>query len=350
MKVLMVHVGDPVSSQTEIVPDKFIQMESLELGKQWFRVKDVVNAVTQMESLKKAGVDIDYVFLTERRSLSKLWRAGLRLREFVRKRRFDLVHVLWGSSAGFMVSCASPVPTIVSFCGSDLLGNYNQTGAKTMSGRISLYLSQLAALLSKRVITKSAHMKESLWSVSQKKCSVIPNGVDLDTFFPIDKLQARHELQWHPTEKVILFFHGSGDYVKNRPLAEQAFQIVREKLEGCRLEVVVDVPYSRLNLYYNAADLMLLASYHEGSNNSVKEAMACNLPIVSTDCGDTRERLEGVTPSAVVGQFDTRLLAEKSFEILRRGARSNAREKVQAISLDNVAQLVINEYRAVYES
>src|SRR5690606_31789373 len=78
----------------------------------------------------------------------------------------------------------------------------------------------------------------------------------------------------------------------------------------------------------NGANALLVTSLHEGSPNIVKEAMACNLPIVSVNCGDVSERLNGVKNCSVVDKYDAELLANELNEILNRRERSNGREKL----------------------
>jgi len=73
---------------------------------------------------------------------------------------------------------------------------------------------------------------------------------------------------------------------------------------------------------FNAADVLLLTSDREGSPNTVKEAMACNLPVVATDVGDVRSRLDGVANSHVAAIDDDRL-ADAVEAVLRRGQRSD---------------------------
>jgi len=96
--------------------------------------------------------------------------------------------------------------------------------------------------------------------------------------------------------------------------------------------------------YYRAADVLLCASKQEGSPNVVKEALASNLPVVSVPVGDVSERLEGVVPSAIVPR-DPIAIAGALEIILMIGKRSNGRNHVANLALDNIAQRVLAGYR-----
>jgi teichuronic acid biosynthesis glycosyltransferase TuaC len=92
--------------------------------------------------------------------------------------------------------------------------------------------------------------------------------------------------------------------------------------------------------------VLLCASMYEGSPNVVKEALACNLPVVSAPVGDVAERLAGVSPSEVVPR-DPHIMGEALAKILMARSRSNGREHVAHLSLDQVAQRVLAVYRSV---
>jgi glycosyltransferase involved in cell wall biosynthesis len=109
------------------------------------------------------------------------------------------------------------------------------------------------------------------------------------------------------------------------------------------LQVVQGIRHEAVATYLNAADLLLLTSEHEGMPNSVKEALACNLPVVSTDVGDVARYLADVTPSAV--HDDDEALAEAVVEILSSGERSNGRSQVEDIRLERT----VERLKGVYE-
>jgi glycosyltransferase involved in cell wall biosynthesis len=98
----------------------------------------------------------------------------------------------------------------------------------------------------------------------------------------------------------------------------------------------------------NAADVLILTSVHEGSVNAVKEAMACNLPIVSVDVGDVRERLSGVRRCAIVEPTpDT--LAKGLDDILREAERSDGRDHLADLTTIAIAEQLRNFYSQTLE-
>jgi glycosyltransferase involved in cell wall biosynthesis len=273
-----------------------------------------------------------------------LLRGGVALRRAVREFRADLVHVHFAAAQALASVVFSPVPVVISFCGSDLLGNYDSCGNKTWSGYLSSWLSQVASLGARASIAKTCELKRALWFAScRNACVVIPNGVDLDTFFPVPRDQAREVLGWSLEDPVVLFMDRKGAWVKDPELAHLVCEKAKCRVPNLRIHVAEDVPPNQMPLLFNAADVLLLTSRHEGSNNTVKEALACNLPVVSCPVGDIPERLTNVSPSMVVPRNSV-ALADAIVEIVGQGARSNGREQSQHLSLQAVALRVIEVY------
>ena len=349
MNVLVLQALDPIQVENVSRKDDRRLMQTVTGESQWFALQTVINFELQIQSLAKAGVNVRTFAVTNRKSPQALLRTALRIREIVRQENIELVHALWGSSTSLVASLASSVPVVISFCGSDLLGNYNRHGRKTFEGSVSALLSQVSAVFARRLIVMSENLRQALWSLSRSKASVVPAGIDLSCFFPVPQPEAREFLSWDLDEKIVLFFTGLGAHVKNRPLAEKIMELLRRQMPKVRLEVMEGVPHHKLNHYYNAADAMLLTSRHEGSNNSLKEAMACNLPIVATNCGDTLERLREVRPSYVVDSFDPEEIADKLHSVLQQGKRSNGRSFVNEVAMPNIAERIVDVYKAALQ-
>src|SRR5690606_12582973 len=98
-------------------------------------------------------------------------------------------------------------------------------------------------------------------------------------------------------------FNANHPKIKRLDLAEKAIESLRiEYPQASLFKMHGDVPAGKVPFVLNAVDGVLLCSDNEGSPTIIKEAMACNLPIVSTDVGDVKERIAGVKEAIMVEQ------------------------------------------------
>jgi teichuronic acid biosynthesis glycosyltransferase TuaC len=295
----------------------------------------------QVNSLRNAGLNIATFDIGVSHSPVHIFTKWLELRRLVRRLNPDLVHGAYGTIVGLVAGFAGR-PAVISFCGGDL-----QPGPSVsfVRGRLGFLLSNLAALRAKGLICKSEQLRQALWW-RKSQAVVIPNGVDLDLFSPGPQNEARKELGWDLENPVAIFNDGSNPKVKGVDLAKAAMRLARAHVPNAELRVISNVEPIRMPLYYRAADVLLCASIMEGSPNVVKEALACNLPVVSTPVGDIPERLAGVYPSGVVSR-DPRELGDALAKILLTRQRSNGRERIIHLGLDQVAGRVLAVYRSV---
>lgn len=241
---------------------------------------------------------------------------------------YDLLHANYGLTAP--AALAQPnLPVVVSLWGSDLMGRF---------GRVSKWCAEQADA----AIVMSDQMAEML----DCPADVIPHGVDLDLFEPAPQQPAREAVDWHADTKHVLFPYPAEREVKNYPRAKRVVERVRQRYDGAvELQTLYNQPHERMPTFMNAADALLLTSRREGSPNATKEALACNLPVVTTPVGDVREQLAGVEPSAVCETDDQ--LVDALLGILRVETRSNGREAAREMSVEQMGEDIEAVYRRV---
>lgn len=300
-----------------------------------------VHARRQVASLAEAGVNVRPFYLA-RGSPLVLAREWRRLRREMQQFQPVLVHAHYGSMTGFLCATASTVPLIITIRGSDL---NDDPEFNPLHLRLAHLLSQLACLRARKVIIVSEQLRSRMWWRG-RNAIVIPTGIDMRIFRPIAQEQARKILGWPQDTPIILFHGGSRPRLKGTAIIEAAVQAVEHSIGPIRLmDLNGGVPCERVPYWINAADCVVLASVNEGSPNIVKEALACNVPVVATDVGDVAERLHGVQPSRIVRR-DVAEFGDALTGILRTRHRSNGRERVSALDQPYIAQAV----REVYES
>ncbi len=296
----------------------------------------------QMESLRPLGVDFDVIFIGGRESRWNYARAVAEMRRRLRRERYDLVHAHFGLS-GWVARCHWRVPVVVSFMGDDVLGRFQRSGSVTLYGRLLQASSFILARLVSAVIVKSREMKAMLRLDAAR---VIPNGVDLKLFRPLDQGAARIALGLDPRKKFVLFPYDPAEERKRYDLIVAAVERARQEISEVEILHVRGVPGDRMPLYMNAANVLLLASLAEGSPNAVKEAMAVNLPVISVDVGDTAE-LIGSTEGCYLVPRQADAMAEKIVDVCRHATRTRGREWIARLSIENVAQQIVDVYEAV---
>lgn len=292
--------------------------------------------VREVRSIQEAGIDIDVFSFSGGLRPYNYLRAAWQLKRRLRRHRYDLLHAQWGQS-GLATLFSTRLPRIVTFRGSDVNGILSSSGRQTVRGRLLRFLSQLVAQRAQEVIAVSLPIARLL-----PRCDVhvIPTGIDLQLFRPLPRKQARQALGLAPDSKYVLFAGGRSNPIKRYPLARAAVS----RLQGVELLVTEGVLPDTMPLYMNAADALLLTSSREGSPNVVKEALACNLPVVSVDVGDVAIRLIGVEGCAVCEDDQVQTISAHLERILQGPPPPNARCSVASLSLPRTAARIVSVY------
>ena len=318
----------PTATTTETTADSSLRVLSLVTN---HRARFYLQ---QIESLRARGITVDIVTVPDSADGSRaptdyarFYAAALR----ASRGSYDVVHANYGLSAPPAVLQWFH-PTVVSLWGSDLLGTYGSVG-------------RWSARLADEVIVMSPEMAAEL----DCECHVIAHGIDLDRFRPEPQAVCQADLGWDDESYHVLFPYPESRGVKNYPRAERIVADAESRLDRpAELHTVSGVPHEEMYMYMNAADVLLLTSRREGSPNSIKEAMACNLPIVSVDVGDVADRLDGVAQTRVHTTDSD--LTDSLVAFLVAGEPSNGREHVRDISLRSQIDRLVDVYHRAIES
>jgi teichuronic acid biosynthesis glycosyltransferase TuaC len=297
---------------------------------------------TQVEFLKRAGVAVELLIVGERSRRLMYPQAMMELRRRLAQGSIDLVHAHY-SYVGIVARTQWKFPVVVSYCGDDLLGTRNVRGKQTWFGRLAVFAGRLLSERVDGVIVKSREMASKL---RRKDVYVIPNEIDMDLFKPIDRELARKVLALDSRKKYLLFAANPDIPVKRFSLAEEVAKRLSRQDPTVELLIVHKEPQDRLALFMSASDALVFTSYQEGSPNVVKQAMACNLPIVATDVGDVRD-VVGKTEWCFICQPDVCEFARSLTDILIHRPRTDGRKQVQHLSGQAVAQQIIQVYEQV---
>ncbi|MBO4918259.1 MAG: glycosyltransferase family 4 protein [Bacteroidales bacterium] len=284
----------------------------------------------QGEALRSLGVNVFY-YAVQGKGTKGYLSSLSGLKEAIKDNHIDLVHAHYGLCGALAVMQRS-VPVVITF-----------HNGETLSSKVKL-ISSTAAWFSKYNIFVAQHIHDKLFKVP-KRYSIIPCGIDLEQLPLVDKEQAVKAMGLQTVVPNILFGGSFSNGRKNYPLAKEALSLLPYEVNLIEMK-----GFSRkeVNLLLCGCDLFLLPTKSEGSPQVVKEALACNCPIVATAVADIPELLSGVSQCYATG-FDAHEIAGRIDSIIKDGKRSDGRLKVESLGLDNpqVALRIKNIYESV---
>jgi teichuronic acid biosynthesis glycosyltransferase TuaC len=301
---------------------------------------------SQTDALEQLDCTQDILLVEGVRSRWNYLKAISRIRREVKSGKYDLVHAYYGL-CGFTAVWQTRTPVIVTFCGSDLNPGFAGARRAPVLSMAVMVLSQIAALRARACIVRSRGMLQRiLVSGARRRALILASGIDLETFRPIPKEEARARLEWRQERKVVLFVCAAPTppAVKRHDLARAAVAAARLSQPDAELITISGKRQDELRDYYCAADLLLLTSANEGSPNVVREALACNLPVVSTRVGDVEEQVAGLE-NCHVCESDPEALGARIAQVLQWQGRTNSRKRMLRHSLAETSKTILELYR-----
>ena len=298
------------------------------------------------EQMRELGVDVEMRYTGHLRNPLCVLSAIRRLRRT--SRTHDLVHAQFGSACGFTTSFA-PGRKLLTLRGTDLLGMDTGAWLHLAHGLACRSLTRMSLSCFGVIIVMSRRMRRELIERFAPKAAVevLPDGIDLEAFQPIDRAEARRRLGEASDDGPWVLFSsvsGTGSPVKRPALARAAFDRFKRAEPRAKFKFLSGQPHERVPLWVNASDVVLLTSTREGWPNIVKEALACNVPFVSTDVSDLHD-IAQAEPSCFVADAEPDALAEALQAAVGAGRKADLRRYTVGMDIETVGRRL----KAIYE-
>ena len=325
---------DPVSIRARgyaqrvrvLVVTNFVPDESAPQRGRWVR--------DQVEEVRRRGIEVEVFGFPpgSRRYIP----ATRRLRRLLRRERFDLVHAHYGLP-GWCARLAGARPLIVSFHGTDV----RHWLVGPLSRRLAWRVDLVAAVSRAQFETEDGRAGLPLVPGS----AVLPCGPDLDRFRRIPRDEARRELGLAPDGRYLLF-------PANPARPEKRHDRAAELASACDAELLTggSIDPDRMPLWVNAANAVLVTSDYEGFGLAAVEALACDVPILSTPVGIAPFALKGVS-GTLCAPFNLDIWAAAARPLLDSpDPRVEGAARAASLSAARMAERTVVAYRDVLDA
>jgi teichuronic acid biosynthesis glycosyltransferase TuaC len=282
----------------------------------------------QVEQLRRLGLDVSVLPFDGTEDRLNYVRSLLQFRRELRRGRFDLVHAHYGLTGAIAVT-QRRCPVVTTFHG----GDYN--------GLIPWHA--LVSRVVARLCTPVVVTLEGVERLGVRNAAVIPAGVDCDRFRPGDRLEARRRLGLDPAAPYALLLGARADRNKRADVFDAAVAEARKTMPDLRSIALEGLDRAGAVAVMNAADVGVLTSDYEGLPVAVREALACETPVVAVPVGGVPELLRGLPGCAVVPRDATELGAA-IVAAVGAGGSTALRERAEETSGAAVAKRLADLY------
>jgi len=285
----------------------------------------------QVDQVRQRGIEVDLFEFA--RGRSEYLPAMRRLRALLRRERFDLVHAHYGL-AGWVARLAGARPLVVTFHGTDVRHH--------LVGHLSRRLAWRADLVAgvSRALFKDEDGRPGLPAVPGS--AVLPCGPDLSRFAPQPRAESRRALGLAP-EGRFLFFPA------NPARPEKRHDRAAALAAACEADLLTGggIEPEQMPLWINAADAVLVTSDYEGFGMATVEALACEVPVLSTPVGIAPYALGGID-GCLSAEFDVSTWSAVATRHLEAAdPRVSGAARAATLSAAAMAERAIEAYRAV---
>ena len=288
---------------------------------------------SQFDSLKEEGLEM-VLFPVVGHGAKSYLEAAWKLRKLIKKERPAIVHAHY-SICGYVATMATlflKPKTLVS-----ILGSFPKKNRKL----------RIVKFFAKHVWDRTIVKSQRTANQMGMNLTVIPNGVNLEQFVLIEQNEARKLVGFDDDRKYVVWCSNPERTEKRFGLAQKAVALLKD--ESVVLFPVFNRSHDDVVKFMCAADVQLMTSVMEGSPNVIKEAMACNCPIVTTDVGDVRWVTDGVEGTFVANDDKPETIALLIRQALDFNARTKGRERIESVGLStkDIAKKIIGVYKTI---